>query len=309
MVQAERHDIAITIHSVVSFSNMSERTIYTSIPAELIRRAHQQDYGEVYQRECLNSWQEAGLNVVSINPDSELESLREKGLDVEFVSNGTIDRRTSIGSILSLIRTSGDDTAGIINADCFLLNPGCAVNEALNAAKDSIVLLERLSIDAETMRPTGFYCGGFDGFFFDTRFLKDMRDSDAWTIGSPQWDYWFPLVMHIAGAKLKKPDALILMHLNHPTRWSREEYLCNAIKLWQTLYSMNLERFPADVALEIRSFSSEGGIGEIAVERFLDSVASWLIESREVFAICPLGTTGDFVRRILAGLETQMTFG
>ncbi len=288
---------------------MPRKTIYTSIPGELQRHAQQEDYGEVYQRECINSWQEAGLNVVSINPDSELALLKTKGIDVEFVSNGTVNSRTSIGSMLSLILNSGDDIAGIINADCFLMNPGDAVNAALDAAKDSLVLLERLSIDPETMRPTGFYCGGFDGFLFDTRFLKDVKAADAWKIGSPQWDYWFPLVMHIAGAKLKKPDALMLMHLNHPTRWGREEYMGNAVMLWQTLRSMNLERFPHDVAREIRSFSGGDNAGEVAVERFLDSVASWLVESRESFSLCPPGTAGDFVHRILAGFETQMTFG
>ncbi len=158
------------------------------------------------------------------------------------------------------------------------------------------------------MRPTGLYCGGFDGFIFDARFLKDVDDRDAWTIGSPQWDYWFPLVMHIAGAKLKKPDALMLVHLNHPVKWNRAEYMANALKLWKRLNSMNVERFPPGVAREIRACSTEDDIEELAIEQFLDSVASWLIESREIFSLCPPRTTGDFIRRILAGLEAQMSF-
>jgi hypothetical protein len=299
----------MTGNAAISFPKMPGKTIYTSIPGQLKRHAQGEEYGEVYQRECINSWRQAGLNVVSINPESELEALKARGLDVELVSNGTANGRTTIGKILSAICTLGDDTAGIINADCFLVNPGSAVNAAMDAAKDSMVLLERLSIDPQSMRPTGFYCGGFDGFLFDTKFLGQVRDGEAWTIGSPQWDYWFPLVMHVAGAKLKKPDALILMHLSHPTTWSREEYLGNAMKLWRILYSMNLEKFPSDVAREIRNFGGEGSAAATAVERFLDSVASWLIVSRESFPLCPPGATGDFVRRILTGIEAKMTFG
>ena len=288
---------------------MSKTTIYTQIPGELQRHAQQHDYGEVYQRECINSWREAGLNVVSINPDSEVELWKAKGIDVEVVSNGTANSRTRIGDFLSRISASGDDIAGIINADCFLINLGSAINAALSAAQNSLVLLERLGIDPDTMRPTALYSGGFDGFIFDTRFLPRVRDADAWTIGSPQWDYWFPLVMHIAGARLKKPDALLLMHLDHPRKWNQEEYLGNALKLWHALESLNLDSLPKEVATEARSFkpSSEGG--EAAVERFLNSVASWLIESREPFPVCPAGAPGDFLRRILAGFETQMTFG
>lgn len=309
MVQAERYNFVIKGNAATSFPNMPGQTIYTSIPSELKRRAKQEEYGEAYQRACINSWHEAGLHVVSINPNSELEILRMKEMDVEFISNGSINSRTSIGNILSLIRSSGDDIAGIINADCFLLNPGSAVSTAFDAAKNSVVLLERLSIDPESMRPTGLYCGGFDGFIFDARFLEDVKDADLWTIGSPQWDYWFPLVMHIAGAKLKKPDALLLMHLNHPTKWGREEYFDNALQLWQILHSMNLEGFPPDVAREIRSFGAEDNTGEAAIEHFLDSVASWLIVSRQPFSLCQAGTSGDFVRRVLAGLETGMAFG
>jgi hypothetical protein len=282
--------------------------LYTSIPGELKRTAQREDYGETYQRECVDSWRKAGLEVVSINPDSELELLERKGLGVEIVSNGTADRRTSIGSIVSAILASGDQIAGIMNADCFLVNPGYALDAVLSASADSLVLLERLNIDSESLCPTGYYSGGFDGFFFDTRFLPDIGVADPWTIGSPQWDYWFPLVMHIAGAKLKKPEALILLHLNHETKWSKEEYLDNASKLSEGLRILNLDGLPACVRREIRAYQDGSDTGECATERFLNAIASWIIESREPFPLCQPGAPGDILRRILLGFQARTTF-
>ena len=95
------------------------------------------------------------------------------------------------------------------------MNPGVAIGNVLKATEGSIILLERLDIDPKTMRATGSHALGFDAFFFDTRFIENVDDAGDWTIGEPVWDYWFPLVMHIAGAYLKAPNAPIIVHLNH----------------------------------------------------------------------------------------------
>ena len=134
---------------------MHQVTLYTSVPPRLIRQTQLEDYGDLYQKECINSWKEAGFKIVSFNPDCEIDALLGKGYDVEFVSNGSSGNRTKIGTFLSAIRDFGENVAGIINADCFLMNPGVAIGNVLKATEGSIILLERLDIDPKTMRATG----------------------------------------------------------------------------------------------------------------------------------------------------------
>ena len=198
---------------------MQHVTLYTSIPPLLIRQSEGEDYGDSYQAECIYSWRAAGFRIVSVNPDCEINTLLGRGYDIEFISNGSLRDRTKIEAFLSAIRASGEAVAGIINADCFLMNPGGAIGNILKAAEGSILLLERLDIDPTTMRATGSHYLGFDAFFFDTRFVAKIDGGDDWMIGEPVWDYWFPLVMHIAGASLKAAKTPIIVHLDHERRW------------------------------------------------------------------------------------------
>ena len=83
---------------------MQHVTVYTSIPPLLIRQSQGEDYGDSYQKECINSWREAGFRIVSVNSDCEIDTFLEKGYDIEFVSNGSLHDRTKIEAFLSAIR-------------------------------------------------------------------------------------------------------------------------------------------------------------------------------------------------------------
>src|SRR5262249_18597936 len=144
---------------------------------------------------------------------------QKRGMDVEFISNGSQRDRTKIACVLSSIAKAGDRVAAIINADCLLIHYGDFIKTISRLAQDSIILFERLNLDPDTFRPAGSHCYGFDSFFFDTRFIGDLASSDSWLIGEPFWDYWFPLSMIYAGARLKMPRAPGLVHLNHDTGW------------------------------------------------------------------------------------------
>src|ERR1700729_2199040 len=81
-------------------SPMHKVTLYTSVPLQLKREAKSEDYGVSYQRECINSWMEAGFKIASLNPDCEIDALLGKGYDIEFISNGGSQNRTKIGTFL-----------------------------------------------------------------------------------------------------------------------------------------------------------------------------------------------------------------
>jgi hypothetical protein len=285
-------------------------TLYTSLPPRLVRQSRGEDYGEAYQRECINSWREAGFRVVSVNPGCELNCLRENRLDIEFIPSGSSCERTKIGDILSAIRNSGEGVAGIINGDCFLMSPGRAIGNMLEAARGSILLLERMDIDPKTMRATGLGYMGFDAFFFDAQFVSKIEGGDDWTIGEPVWDYWFPLVMHAAGAILKTADVPLIAHLNHERRWSDIKSEASGAKLFRLLALMELEgRLPEALAKRVGEFDARLESGQIDVgTAWRECVIPWLKTFPERALLSAPGSPGDFVCRLLAGMANSNEF-
>jgi hypothetical protein len=275
----------------------SEITIYTSISPTIRRIVQGEEIGPAYQNACINSWKEAGFRIVSLNCDSEITELTKQGLGVEFVSNGRKNERSKIARLLSLITEANDRVAAIVNADCLLIHYGDFIETMSHSARDSIVLFERLNLDPATLRPTGAHCYGFDGFFFDTRFIVDLEAADSWTIGEPFWDYWLPLSLICAGARLKMPDAPALIHVNHEIRWRWGTWGANLTALRADLLSWkNLESaFPKD-------FVTAVGIKQTKLE-FQTFVFSWLRSTAERVRLSPEGTEGGLLYRFLAGLS------
>src|ERR1035437_403254 len=228
-------------------TNPKRMTVYTSIPPSIMRIVQGKEISTAYQNACINSWREAGLRVVSVNCESEIRQLKERGIPVEYVSNGSQRNQSKIAKFLSLIAGSGEPVAGIINADCLLIHYYDFVGAISRAAQNSIVLFERLNLNPSTMRPTGEHCYGFDAFFFDTRFIGDFKSSGSWLIGQPYWDYWFPLMLINAGAKLKI-SAPGLVHVNHDVSWKWADWGTNATELRTSLLQLcNFDTaFPKD---------------------------------------------------------------
>jgi hypothetical protein len=191
---------------------------------------------------------------------------------------------------------AGERVAAIINADCLLIHYGDFVETMSRSARDSIVLFERLNLDAGTLRPTGAHCYGFDGFFFDTRFIADLDIADTYLIGEPLWDYWFPLSLICAGARLKMPDSPSLIHVNHEIGWRWGSWGASVTALrtnllsWQKLESA----FPKDFVSGVR-------MKQTKVE-FQSFLFSWLRSTAERIKLSPEGTEGELLYRVFAAL-------
>jgi hypothetical protein len=272
-------------------------TVYTSIPPGFTRLVRGEEAGIAYQNACIDSWKKAGLRVVSLNSESEIHDLKKREIGVEFVSNGTEGGRSKIAGLLSLIAEAEDRVAAIINADCLLIHYGDFIGTMLRSAQNSIVVFERLNLDPATLRPTGGHCYGFDGFFFDTRFIGDLEGIDSWSIGEPFWDYWFPLSLMRGSARLKMPAAPSLMHVNHEINWRAGAWSANLEVLRANLLSMNnLESvFPGDFVTAVRSKQTKF--------EFVKFLFSWLRSTAERIKLSPEGTEGELLYRFLAGLS------
>src|SRR5215469_9302045 len=114
---------------------------------------------------CLNSWQTAGFDIVAVNGPAESDALACLDLPVE-IHRLAHDGKPRIGEILGAIRARSCPYAGIINADCRLIDyPDLLGNLQRNLAGRA-VLAWRLDI-AENAAPVAIWYG-YDAFFFDT---------------------------------------------------------------------------------------------------------------------------------------------
>jgi hypothetical protein len=233
------------------------------LPPRVSRTIAGAEVGMAYLAECVGSWRRAGFEVVSLNGASEIDAVRQ-GHQIECLR--VAGERPSIQDFISVVRASQARIAGIINADVLLFaDPGLL--KVVVAKEDGMTLIERINVDAASLRPTGQSCSGFDVFIFATAPLSRMDPSEEFLFGHPWWDYWFPLAYVAAGGALRKIDAPALFHLQHEQKWRPEHFIANGRKIIRCLLRSQ-GSLPDDVFAEIRKFSGIGDIGEAELERF-----------------------------------------
>ncbi len=203
-------------------------TLYTSLPPTLRRSSQGRDIGEAYQAKCLQSWKDAGFALVSVNTEAEIAALRPCHPDIDFLP-GT-DGRPRIVELIRHIAASGHAISGIVNADIVFLKGEEVAADVIACAHDGVVMIERINVSPDTMRPTLVSCCGFDAFIFDTRRLTTLAMDRDLRIGDTWWDYCFPLAIHSNGGQLRRSRAPLLLHLDHPQGWDSAQYLANGRK-------------------------------------------------------------------------------
>ena len=200
----------------------SDVVIYTSLAPNLRRTAEGSEIGEEYQRACIKSWRSLGANIVSLNPVFEICRLLDMKYEVDFLRVDA--KRPRIIDIINAAKNAGKKIAAIVNADCLLVAPQAVIDASLKASANGMVLFERLNVHPESICPTGTHCNGYDLFLFDTRPLFSMEFDERFAIGSPWWDYYFPMAYEAAGGKLYSLPGPALIHLDHPIGFSQTTY-------------------------------------------------------------------------------------
>ena len=199
--------------------------MFTSIPPRARRLVGDRDFGPAWQAACVESWRRAGFGVVSLNSAQEIESLRGTApAGVAFVrlpDGATVPR---IVDFLDAARESGAPVAGIVNADCMMI-PQTGLAERLADGLGDVVIVERINVDRETLRPTGRHCYGFDGFFFPTQAVGAAARDESWRIGDTWWDYWLPIAFRLGGVGTRTLPAPALIHLDHDVAWDKQGWI------------------------------------------------------------------------------------
>jgi hypothetical protein len=265
------------------FGNASARkrnvTLYTSLPPRTDRFFLGRNIGAAYQRACIESWLRMGFDVTSLNSPSEIHALSGYGYEVTY--HQVASERPRIVDFVEAIQESAHPVAGIINADCLLVGNDGTIESMLKAAEKGLVLMERINLRAEDAQVTGESCCGFDFLCFSTDPLHLLKFDDEISIGTPWWDYWFPLAYQQTGGKLYAMAAPILMHLNHPQNWSWQTWTTQGRRMHAALSSHSA----APTALPFVCSDHEGQLSDTRLHSLAVEAFEWLKKSTTVLDV------------------------
>lgn len=179
-----------------------QATIVTSLYAKNIDR----------QLECIRTWFRSGFDVVSVNLESEISSLK-KIFPVRFVvSSGTNLYDRPVPKVYDMLTTKVDTQLRLVlNADIEILQP---IDDFLTKAP--ALGLRRNYHD--TPMDGDLERWGIDAFLLDNDMCKTFPDL-PFGIGQPMWDYWVPWHLQRQGLTLSWCDEPLFFHKIHEIQW------------------------------------------------------------------------------------------
>lgn len=212
----------------------------TSIPPLLRGQPLDPAQPQALQQRVLQSWQQAGVMLVSLHTTAELsglpqhqERLHQLGVAVQPVlpppcaSNEPLPNLRA--ALTALASHNPDALIGLTNADILLADPG-RLNRALAALQPDQFLLTRRTNVADPDAPPGSHaqidCHGFDLFVFHAATLTAALPliPENLAFGRPWWDLFLPLALMAAGARPVHPGSDLIFHPIHSERWDVHQW-------------------------------------------------------------------------------------
>lgn len=185
------------------------------------------------QKNAVQSWVDAGFEVISCNIATEIESLKNHFPQVEFVEMNRNGREVGgkpcpfISDILQTLKKKGTDICGIINSDIHLRK----INEEMlsavrEVAQEAVVYLRRQEIEDLTVlsgevKEFHTYLFGIDAFFLHTKNI-DKFDDIGMIIGQSMWDYWFLIAANCSGLPIVELANPVAFHVSHEIKWDEQ---------------------------------------------------------------------------------------
>jgi hypothetical protein len=283
---------------------LSESVLLTSIPSHLKRVVQGTDFGPAWQAACIRSWKNAGFRVISLNTADEVKGIRLFAPGIDFFEIPKGRSRPLAIDFFTAATMSGAETAGIINADCLLIDQMGLARQLANHL-DGLAIVQRFNVDQNTLRPTGQICFGFDAFFFTTAALQTIKWDASWRIGDSWWDYWLPLTFHFAGFEPRTLPGPALMHLDHDTRaWDWRAWETNFRRFFEFLRAQEGTLHDAELLAAMRALPPTPQIADI--HKFSHRIYDWL-RSRKPLWRPEDGSVDDLLARLLNALATSPT--
>ncbi len=185
-----------------------------------------------HQRACIESWRSAGFKVASVNGSSEQQDVAALDLGIEILCATEVGK-PRIVDVFAAIRAKDCRYAGIINADCTILQYPDLSEKLRPELGGTLLCAERVDVDASSLLQPEV-CSGFDAFFFEASNIP-VDFSPTFRIGQPWWDYCFPLAAAFQCTRVSTMDLPLLRHTLHEQSWNQEDWERIGQHFWSLL--------------------------------------------------------------------------
>jgi hypothetical protein len=195
-------------------------------------------FGIENQRKAVQSWLDAGFDVISCNAADEAEQVKPYFPDVRFVELPR-DGRSRFGKpypyaydIFTILIDESADVCGFINSDIHISKfPGELMTEIYNEAMcGRFIYAHRIDTKSlsEDDKARGYYYG-IDIFICHRNILK-IYPNDEFSVGKSVWDYWAILLPYLKGVEIVEIKNNVFYHIAHDVRWQEsDDFFTNLI--------------------------------------------------------------------------------
>ncbi|MBI2353848.1 MAG: glycosyltransferase [Deltaproteobacteria bacterium] len=179
-------------------------------------------------RLSVDTWFDAGLDVISINTREEISQLADSFPKVRFLETSRTGKAlfqkplVFIDDLLSALYATDARLCGIVNADIHF-TPGIPLAAYMCAQPPKSFLFgSRSDVDNLEDEAREQFFKGRDYFFFERSSIPEFLGA-GFCLGAPWWDVWFPLAAMGAGIQPRQIRENIAKHVIHGTRWDQHQ--------------------------------------------------------------------------------------
>jgi hypothetical protein len=195
--------------------------LFTSIPTRMSRLdAQGNEIGEAYQLACIESWQRAGFEPVSVNSMNEAFRHTLRMIPVSRDASAITGRPHVF--FADLLAVASKEAHGrpfaIMNADLILTPTVARAARVAQLRPGEFIFSRRIDIDQPGQTDGTPYSYGYDFFAGHADDISGLSDTGM-VFGAPWWDHLFPLLMYMRGCCIYQTEPVAL-HLKHTERWS-----------------------------------------------------------------------------------------
>lgn len=179
------------------------------------------------QLKCLQSWVSAGLSVVVVNTQAELDSMPWATMIAKtVVSENTAQGYDRPVQLVQSLINAGIETGGqfiLINSDIEITGDVSELNHAIGL-HDRLTICVRYNHERGKKPMATREPAGLDAFLMTPTMAKMVVDIGL-GFGKPGWDYWIPIHFRKHGIKFNWIQRPLFLHESHPVGWSNADWM------------------------------------------------------------------------------------
>lgn len=181
-----------------------------------------------HQRNCIQSWINAGYEVHSLNHPDEIKEMKSFYPKVKFFPTHRTHKvmlgkhYVLISAMIDHAKDQEDDYFLLINSDIEIYETSATTDKLKRLSQDGVIVIHRHDYE-EDPQYNKRYLQGMDGFFLNRKWL-DTYPQSLMCMGQCFWDYWVPYIAITKGIKTFILSDPYLYHKEHNVQYSPAEW-------------------------------------------------------------------------------------